>query len=270
MVCSIPTLIIGLVLSSNKAKAYILSVCNPSIQSFLTSGAFQLCVIIFFALLSTIVVYLIERYNNKTREDGIDLLADILANISVVVDQKRTRFKETLEKQTGRNKLKSIANPSSQIKWLCISLCSVMRTFTGDKNLKSSIVLCSNGDITDYLAICGEDAPKVNISELNENSIAKSALTSQTPIIIEDTKENKSLHDKYFYKPKACTIQSMCSFPVLVGDKVALIISFTSARPKTLRTDFIEVYKIIIKEFSDRILLEKYLLDLISKKNNEK
>jgi hypothetical protein len=144
-----------------------------------------------------------------------------------------------------------------------------MRTFTGDKNLKSSIVLCSNGNITDYLAICGEDAPKVNISGLNENSIAKAALTTQTPIIIEDTKENKSLHDK-FYKPKACTIQSMCSFPVLVGDQVALIISFTSARPKTLRTDFIEVYKIIIKEFSDRILLEKYLLDLISKNNNEK
>lgn len=262
IICCISPTIIGIVLSLPKAKEWIINHLPKDVGEFLKIGWIQLLLIFISTMIIPCLIYLlVELRNINGRRSGYDTLLCLMSNIDKVVESKRQRFKNARERnyKSDATIFRNITKPREQITSLCEAFCLMMRYLTNDYSVKSSIMLCVNSEISEILAVCGEDTVKCSVAQLNRSSLAKSALTQGRSQIVKNTKRSN-----VFNKPKGCKAKSALAVPIYDGDKIMFIICFSSVNLRCFKKKSLGIYEKIIEEISDRVLLEWHLYKLLN------
>lgn len=256
----------GILASSTTAKEWVLINSPGWIRTCLTTGWFQVLLIVLGSIVIPAIVYCsIEYYEYRKKKTGYDILLYLMSNIGKVVEKKRKRFKSIREANLKSDSaiFRHITKPDEQIPQLCQALCLMMQFLTNENDVKSTLFYCKKGEIVKTMAVCGEDDLRAQLSDLNNHSLAKHVLDTGKFVLVNDTdKEPK------FYKPMGCRTKAIYIHPIYEGGKILFLLSFSSPQRNTFNAEHISKYESIIEEFANRIMLEWHLFALLKQRNN--
>ena len=268
LLCYIVPTLMGVILSSSAAKAWVLSVTPKECAAMLTYGWVQILLILLGTVIVPCLIFIcIEYFEFGKRKTGYEILLCLITNIDNVVKEKRARFRRVRESRyrSDQTIFRSITKPMEQIEFLCQAACFIMRLWTNDDEIKCTVFYCKDNKIENILAICGEDKIKVGIPELNKNSLAKKALQDAHSQIIENTEK-----DDAFIKPRGCKAKSAFVVPVYDGSEAVFVICFSSPNKRCFRMKEQKRYDSVIDEISSRLMLEWHLFELLKQGNHGK
>lgn len=266
LLCYIVPALIGVILSSHSAKVWILHIIPEWLHHILVNGWIQFILIIIGTVVIPCVIYSFIEYSEfRKKKSGYDILLCLITNIDNAVKLKRQRFRRIRENNYKSDKtiFRNITKPDLQIENLCEAICFIMRLWTNDEEVKSTVFYCKNNKLEDVLAICGEDRIKPKINELNNKSLAKYALQKRCSQIIDDVDKND-----YFIKPYGCKAKSAFIIPIYDGGDAVFVICFTSPNTSCFDKSEIKRYEAVIDEISSRMMLEWHLYELLKQGEN--
>lgn len=266
LLCYITPTLIGVILSLHSAKEWILQIVPEWLHNILVNGSVQLLIIFLGSVVIPCTIYcFIEYFEFRKRKSGYEILLCLITNIDKAVKLKRQRFRKIRENNYKSDKtiFRSITKPELQIEYLCEAICVIMRLWTNDEEVKSTVFYCKNNKLADVLAVCGEDRIKPNIQELNNKSLAKYALQTRCSQIVNDVDRNN-----YFIKPCGCKAKSAFIIPIYDGGDAAFVICFTSPNINCFDKKEIKRYEVVIEEISSRMMLEWHLYELLKQGEN--
>ena len=260
LLCYILPALIGVILSSYSAKKWILQNVPEWLHYILVNGRIQILLIFLGTVVIPCIIYTLIEYSEfRKRKSGYDILLWLITYIDKAVKLKRQRFRKIRESnyKSDRTIFRNITKPELQIENLCEAICVIMRLWTKDEEVKSTVFCCKNNELADVLAVCGEDKIKPKIQELNNKSLAKYALQERCLQIIDDVDKND-----YFIKPYGCKAKSAFVIPIYDGGEAVFIICFTSPNINCFDKKEMKRYEIVIEEISSRMMLEWHLYEL--------
>lgn len=266
LLCYITPALMGVILSSYSAKEWILHNIPEWLHNILINGWTQFLLIIIGTVAIPCAIYsLIEYSEFRKRRSGYDILLCLITNIDKAVKLKRQRFRRIRESNYKSDKtiFRSITRPDLQIENLCEAICFIMRLWTKDEEVKSTVFYCKNNKLANVLAVCGEDKIKPKIQELNNKSLAKYALQEGRSQIIDDVDQNE-----YFIKPYGCKAKSAFIIPIYDGGDAVFVICFTSPNTNCFDKNEMKRYEAVIEEISSRMMLEWHLYELLKQGEN--
>lgn len=225
---------------------------------------FNIIVIISIFIIPAIGYSLEKKFINNTYKELYDAVQKLLFGLGNVVDTKRKRFCEYLsnkhEGASPEDTFKKITQPKVQILEIFNNIKYTFSSLTGDVELKMSIIYCENNRLNNYF-FHSDDNPTVSVEDLKENeSTAKLCLKNKKIVLIPNTSRREK--DQWFYESDLNNTKSVICYPIINGKKIEYIISLTSKEKNLFKTKYRNLYDFILKEFSDRIILENYLLNL--------
>lgn len=219
-------------------------------------------IIIVVGLFLPILGNIVYEKNVSGNKDNLhNAVVNVLSGIDNVVESKRKRFYEAIERVNGENAFREITKPVVQINMLASALCNIVSSISKDSRLKSTLILCNESGLESYLSVVGDDVPSIQIEELNSNeSLAKHVFVTGRIVYIDNTSIDTNV---VFYKPQYCKTKSIYCYPIKVGRIVKLILCFSSSKSGMFDTGNMEILESVIKEFADRMLLECHLYSMI-------
>lgn len=225
-----------------------------------------LCIFILFIFIIPFLIHNIKWFNleNKYKEENI-LLKKIMFGINSVVDIKKKRFHESKNKDISNSGVffKEITQPDMQIANICSTIANLIKGYTNDEQIKLSLIMCQNEKFNSYLYISDESS-SVKIKDMNQKATtARESMLKQIMIIIENV-DNIKKEDVFWKAPKS-KIKSVITYPICSGGKTVFVVCISSKQSDTFQKKNEKLYDFILEEFSRRILLESYLLEIRKK-----
>ena len=251
----------SLICTQNTAKTGIKSILPNEQFSFIYDPFWQ-CVIIIVVcvILPILTTWILKGWITDKHEKEALTYNLLLTYLQQSVDLKRKRFFKEIGKHTTPSAVFfNITQPEEQIDSLCSGLCNSFATIYGINDIKATVIGCKDSKLNEYIVVCGDDEPSTSIEKLakEKESLAKYCLEHKSMTIAEN-----ALKYKHFYRSIGCNIESAICFPILKGDKVAMIVCLTSKHKKTFLNCKRNEYRTIFDYFSSRIVLESYLQEL--------
>lgn len=185
--------------------------------------------------------------------------------INSVVDTKKKRFHASKNKDISNSGdfFQEITQPEVQIANICNTITNLMKGFAEDEQIKLSLLVCQDNQFQSYLYISDESS-SVEINDMNiKPTAAKETMKKQKMMIIEDV-DNKKKKDVFWKAPNS-KIKSVITYPISCGNKAAFVVCITSKQSGAFQVKNEKIYQFILDEFSRRILLESYLLEIRKK-----
>lgn len=223
-----------------------------------------------FSILFIICIFIIPFIVHNIAWFNIDIkykeenkfLKKIMFGINSVVDTKKNRFHASKNKNISNSSLffQEITQPEMQIANICTTIANLIKGYTDDEQIKLSLIMCRDGMFESYLYLSDESS-SVEIRDMNQKpTTAKEAMRKQKMIIIEDVDKIKK--KEVFWKAPNSKIKSVITYPICCGSKTVFVVCITSKQSGTFQTKNEKIYQFILEEFSRRILLESYLLEI--------
>ena len=239
----------------------VLESCGIKYDNVIFSVIFFICVFII-----PFIIHNIKWFQTETNiSEENKFLKKIMHGISTVVDNKKKRFHTSKNKDLGNSGafFQDITQPELQIANICTTITNIFKSITEENNIKLTLISCKEKHLISYSYI-SDDSSSVNITELDShNTTAREAMRKQKMFIIEDVDKIKGRIP--FWKTTNSKIKSLISYPICCGGNTVFVLCIAAKSAKTFKNDETKKYQFLLEEFSQRILLESYLLEIRNK-----
>ena len=229
----------------------------------------NIAVIVSLFIVPGIIYYVINRVDVGKMQLKRKVMNETLSGIENIMRAKKERFNainnERQRNVRETNVFRKVTQPRLQILEIFKNSVDVFRKVCENTSIKGSLIECQNNEIKHYFAQTDIN-PGINIDELKRyNTTARYVLQTKELGIVEDTRYPEKV--PYYKKSKKC--KSIMCFPVVDGENVIFIISFTASSYGCFKEKMREHYHFIFNEFGSRLILENYLLQLKRRTCNE-
>lgn len=227
-----------------------------------------ICSILFFALI-LIIPFLIHNAKWFKDESALskenEILIKILHGISLIVNNKKKRFFNSKNKnfENSLDYYLDITQPEIQIGGICDTITNLFKSITNEDSIKLTLISCKDNKLDSYLVMPDENS-SVNLDDLNNHkSTARHVMKNKKICIIEDVQNLKK--STPFWKSSNLKIKSLIAYPICCGSNTTFVMCISAKKINVFTNKDSDKYQFLLNEFSQRILLESYLLEIKNK-----
>ena len=229
------------------------------------SSIFSVIFFVFIFLVPFIVHNLkwFQIENNISEENKF--LKRIMHGISTVVDSKKKRFHTFKNKNLGNSGayFQEITQPEMQIANICTTVTNIFKSITDEDKIKLTLISCKEKHLSSY-SYMSDESSSVDILDLDiHNSTAREAMKKQKMFVIEDV--DRITGKIPFWKAPNSKIKSLIAYPICCGASTVFVLCIAAKNARTFKKEETKKYNFLLEEFSQRILLESYLLEIRNK-----
>ena len=188
----------------------------------------------------------------------------MLACISSVVREKRGRFYECslLNTTEPAEIFSNITKPIQQMNKIALSMQAYFQSIFDDKSLECYLINVEKKQLSSMQANTCGGKPQIDLNFLNKNEIIKKCIEKQEIMIVENIKD--SVRKNRFNQGQIGKIKSTICYPVKDGNEIAYL-WLISSESCTFKKERCKMFQYVLKEFSERLILESYLQSMLEK-----
>lgn len=242
---------------------------NKSFLEFLGIEYDNVVFTVFFIIFIFIVPFIV--HNIKWFQTETNLLEEnkflkrIMHGISTVVDNKKNRFHKSKNKNLEKSGayFQEITQPEMQIANICTTVANIFKSLTDENKIKLTLISCKEKHLSSY-SYMSDESSSVDILDLDTHtSTAREAMRKQKMYVIEDVERIKK--ENPFWKAPNSKIKSLIAYPICCGGTTVFVLCIAAKTARTFKEEESKRYSFLLEEFSQRILLESYLLEIRNK-----